>query len=37
MCTGNPPNDTSAIDIVIKKPTYLLAIKDAIDKLLTAE
>ena len=34
MCCGNPPNDTSAIDIVIKKPTYLLAIKDAIDKLL---
>ena len=37
MCSGNPPKDTSAIDIVIKKPTYLLAIKDAIDKLLAAE
>jgi len=34
MCSGNPPNDCSSIDIVIKKPTYLLAIKDAIDKLL---
>ena len=37
MCSGNPPNDCSAIDIVIKKPTYLLAIKDAIDKLLVAK
>jgi len=35
MCTGNPPNDSSPLDVVIKKPTYLLAIKDAIDKLLT--
>jgi CheY-like chemotaxis protein len=34
MCTGNPPSDRSPIDIVIKKPTYLLAIKDAIEKLL---
>jgi CheY-like chemotaxis protein len=37
MCSGNPPNDCSAIDVVIKKPTYLLAIKDAIDKLLTTQ
>lgn len=37
MCSGNPPNDCSAIDVVIKKPTYLLAIKDAIDKLLSAK
>ena len=35
MCTGNPPSDRSSIDIVITKPTHLLAIKDAIDKLLT--
>jgi CheY-like chemotaxis protein len=34
MCTGNPPSDCSSVDIVIKKPTYLLAIKDAIDKLM---
>jgi CheY-like chemotaxis protein len=34
MCSGSPPNDCSSIDVVIKKPTYLLAIKDAIDKLL---
>jgi CheY-like chemotaxis protein len=36
MCTGNPPNDCSPVDAVIKKPTHLLAIKDAIDKLLAA-
>jgi CheY-like chemotaxis protein len=34
MCTGNPPSDRSSIDIVITKPTHLLAIKDALDKLL---
>ena len=34
MCSGNPPNDCSGIDVVIKKPTYLLAIKDVINKLL---
>jgi len=34
MCSGAPPSDSPAIDVVIKKPTYLLAIKDAIDKLL---
>jgi CheY-like chemotaxis protein len=37
MCSGNPPNDCSAIDVVIKKPTYLLAVKDAIDKLLATK
>lgn len=36
MCTGNPPHDCSSVDVVIKKPTYLLAIKDAIDKLLVS-
>lgn len=34
MCTGNPPNDCSSIDVVIKKPTHLFAIKDAVDKLM---
>lgn len=34
MCTGNPPSDTTSIDVVIAKPTHLLAIKDALDKLL---
>jgi CheY-like chemotaxis protein len=37
MCSGNPPIDCSFIDIVIHKPTPLLAIKDAIDKLLAAK
>jgi CheY-like chemotaxis protein len=37
MCTGNPPSDSSSIDIVITKPTHLLAIKDAIDKLLVSK
>jgi CheY-like chemotaxis protein len=37
MCTGNPPSDCSSIDIVITKPTHLLAIRDAIDKLLVAK
>lgn len=35
MCTGNPPTDTASIDVVIAKPTHLLAIKDALDKLLS--
>jgi CheY-like chemotaxis protein len=34
MCTGNPPHDASSIDVMIKKPTHLFAIKDAVDKLL---
>ena len=37
MCTGDPPNDVTSIDEVIKKPTHLLAIKDTIDKLLSAK
>jgi CheY-like chemotaxis protein len=34
MCTGNPPHDASSVDVMIKKPTHLFAIKDAVDKLL---
>lgn len=37
MCTGNPPTDCSSIDMVLVKPTHLLAIKDAMDKLLVRE
>jgi CheY-like chemotaxis protein len=37
MCTGSPPSDHRSIDVVIQKPTYLLAIKDVIDKLLAAK
>ena len=36
MCTGNPVKDLSSIDIIIQKPTHLLAIKDAIEKLLAS-
>ncbi len=35
MCTGNPPHDCDSVDVMIKKPTHLFAIKDALDKLLT--
>jgi CheY-like chemotaxis protein len=35
MCTGNPPSDCSSIDVIIKKPTHLLAVKDAVDKLFS--
>lgn len=35
MCTGNPPNDCSGIDVVIRKPTHLFAIKEALDKLIS--
>jgi CheY-like chemotaxis protein len=34
MYTGRPPDNHHSIDIVLKKPTYPLAIKDAIEKLL---
>lgn len=34
MFTGNPPLDCSGIDVVIKKPTHLLDVKEALDKLL---
>ncbi|MDR3377270.1 MAG: response regulator [Verrucomicrobiae bacterium] len=37
MCSGNPPSNCSSLDVVIKKPTFLLAIKDAVDKLLAAK
>jgi CheY-like chemotaxis protein len=34
MCSGNPPTDNAALDVVIKKPTHLFAIKDAVDRFL---
>jgi CheY-like chemotaxis protein len=37
MCTGNPPDDCSSVDVVIVKPTHFLAIKDAINKLLKSK
>jgi CheY-like chemotaxis protein len=37
MCTGKPPNDCTAIDMLLEKPTHLLAIKDAMDRLLAGK
>lgn len=37
MYTGNPPQDCSGIDMVILKPTNLLDVKEAIDKLLAVK
>jgi CheY-like chemotaxis protein len=34
MYSGNPPEDRSGLDLVIQRPTHLLALKDAADKLL---
>jgi CheY-like chemotaxis protein len=35
MYTGHPPDDRSCLDLVIQRPTHLLTLKDAADKLLT--
>lgn len=34
MFSGNPPDDRSCLDCVIKRPTHLMALKDAVDGLL---
>ncbi len=34
MYTGNPPADRSAVDEVILRPTHLLLVKEAVDRLL---
>jgi CheY-like chemotaxis protein len=34
MYTGLPPDDRSCLDAVIHRPTHLLALKQAVDKLL---
>ena len=34
MYTGNPPDDRSCLDVVIQRPTHLLTLRDAVDKLL---
>ena len=34
MYSGNPPDDRSCLDLVIQRPTHLLTLKDAADKLL---
>ena len=37
MYSGNPPDDRSCLDVVIQRPTHLLALKDAADKLLAGK
>ena len=34
MYTGNPPDDRSCLDLVVQRPTHLLTLRDAADKLL---
>ena len=34
MYSGNPPDDRSCLDLVVQRPTHLLALKEAADKLL---
>jgi len=34
MYTGMPPSDRSCLDVVIQKPTHLLVLKEAVEKLL---
>jgi CheY-like chemotaxis protein len=36
MYASQPPNDTSCVDAVIRKPTHLLTLKEAIDEALAA-
>ena len=37
MYSGNPPNNRTCLDVVIQRPTHLLTLKDAVDKLLAAK
>jgi CheY-like chemotaxis protein len=37
MYTGLAPDDQACVDLVIQKPTYLLNLKDAVDRLLAAK
>jgi len=34
MYTGMPPDDKTCLDLVIQRPTHLLALKEAVEKLL---
>jgi CheY-like chemotaxis protein len=34
MYTGNPPDDRSCLDLVVQRPTHLLTLRDAADRLL---
>ena len=35
MYTGRPPEDQSCVDLVIQRPTHLLKLKEAVDRLLS--
>ena len=35
MYSGNPPDDRSCLDLVIQRPTHLLTLRDAVEKLLS--
>jgi CheY-like chemotaxis protein len=34
MYSGNPPDDRSCLDLVIQRPTHLLKLREAVEKLL---
>jgi CheY-like chemotaxis protein len=36
MYTGLPPLDQSCLDLVIQRPTHMLALKEAVDQLLAS-
>ena len=37
MYSGNPPANRSCLDFVIQRPSHLLTLKDAVDKLLAEQ
>ena len=37
MYSGHPPDDQSCLNLVIQRPTHLLTLKDAADKLLAGK
>ena len=34
MYSGNPPDDRSCLDLVVQRPTHLLTLRDAVERLL---
>ena len=34
MYSGNPPDDRACLDLVIQRPTHLLTLREAVEKLL---
>jgi CheY-like chemotaxis protein len=37
MYSGAPPDDRSCLDLVIQRPTHLIALKEAVDRLAMAQ